>query len=352
MKKLQSFAASFFGSILVLLTAFSGHIPILPADFLPALLPLLIDPALSRPSQGLYWSGPALLAAEWLLVLIFPGTAVRMPLVNAVFLCCVVLLDTVFSYPRCWKDTLHSRRGKICRITAETLTRSVLLSAAAFLAVFPALAGMDRLAVDTGYLVWACLSGLVMTALYGWALASRILRRRVMFSRGKIRLDLKELQEKETEVRRVHVNSDPAQDLYLRAVEMMRTKRPYLLYEFTLHDMAQRLFTNKMYLSRTINTFSGRGFRSFVNFFRIQYSITLFKKTPTMKVHALAELSGFHSQVTYTTAFKLEMGMTPGEYFTLLVQGVKVPPCPEYPSTFPGRGFPEKVPSYVRGGSK
>ena len=352
MKKFYTFAASFYGCILVLLIDYVGRIPVLPADFLPALLPLLIDPAFVRQARALFWSGPVLLTGEWLLLLVFPWTGLKIPCVNAIYLCCVVMLDTGFSYARCWSDSLHCRRGKICRITAETLTRSLLLSVSVLLAVFPALIGLDRFVVGRSFQIWAAVSGLLMLGLYGWVLSSRIRKRRIMFSREKIRRELKTLQDKETDSRKVRVHSDPAQDLYSRAVDMMRSKKPFLLYEFTLQDMAQRLVTNKMYLSRTINTFSGRGFRSFVNFFRIQYSIALFRKTPTMKVHALAELCGFHSQVTYTAAFKLEMGMTPGEYFTLLVQGEEVPPCPEYPSTFPARVLPERVPFYGRGGSR
>lgn len=352
MKKLPSFAAFFYGSALVVLTAVTVHIPLLPADFLPAMLPLLMEPGFSRASRGLYWSGPVLLTLEWLLCLAFPGIRFGIPGVNAIFLCCVVLLDMAFSYSSCWKYTLQCRRGKLCRLTAETLTRSFLLAAAALLAVAPLLVGMDRFAGGLVYQLWAAVSGLAMAGLYGWALFSRFRKQRLMFSRETIRIELKGLQEKETDSRKVRPHSYPAQDLYARSVEMMRTKKPFLLYEFTLQDMAQRLYTNKMYLSRTINAFSGRGFRSFVNFFRIQYSINLFRTTPTMKVHALAELCGFHSQVTYTAAFKIEMGMTPGEYFNLLVQGQPVPVCPEDPSMYPEQELPKTPPFSGRGGSK
>lgn len=352
MKTLPNYFASIYGSTLILLSAYFGNIPILPADFLPALLPLLMDPGSTWQMRGLFWAGPALLTAELFLLLFLPGAGVWIPGVNALFLCCFVLADVVVSYSRSWRDTLHSRRGKICRLTSESLTRLSILAASAAVAVGPVLLGLERFAVDRGFRAWAAVSGLILTLLYGWVLLARIRKQRVMFSREAIRQELKTLQEKETDVRKVHVHSDPARDLYARAVDMMRSKKPFLLYEFTVNDMAQRLVTNKLYLSRTINAFSGRGFRSFVNFFRIQYSINLFRKTPTMKVHALAELSGFHSQVTYTAAFKLEMGMTPGEYFTLLMQGEEVPPCPEYPSTFPVQPLPARVPFSGRGGSK
>ena len=344
--------ASICGSILVLFSAYLGNIPILPADFLPALLPLLMDPGSSWQKSTLFWAGPVLLTAELFLLLFLPGAGVWIPGVNALFLCSLVPAHLALSYSHFWRETLHSRRGKICRLASESMTRLCLLASSAAVAAGPLLLGLDRFVVDRGFLAWAAVSGLALTLLFGWILASRIRKQRIMFFRETIRQELRALQEKETDARRVNVHSDPARDLYNRAIEMMRSKKPFLLYEFTLYDMAQRLITNKMYLSRTINAFSGRGFRSFVNFFRIQYSINLFRKTPTMKVHTLAELSGFHNQVTYTAAFKLEMGMTPGEYFTLLMQGEDVPPCPEYPSTFPVRPLPARTPFSGRGGSK
>lgn len=344
--------ASLVGSVAVCLTALLSRMPLLPADFLPALVPLLIDPAFSRPARWLYWSGPVLLAAECILLLSFRGLGPWIPGVNAVFLCCVVLLDMLFSYRRCWKDALYSRRGKVSRVTGETMTRTFLLSLSAFVAVCPVWFGLERDPGDAGYVIWCVLSGVLFLLIYVRALQVRMRKRRLLFSRDKLRTELRHLQEKETEVRKVRVHSATAQDLYVRAVDFMRGKKAFLLYEFTLYDMAQRLFTNRMYLSRTINAYSGRGFRSFVNFFRVQYSIRLFKKTPTMKVHALAELCGFHSQVTYTTAFKMEMGMTPGEYFSLLVQGAPVPECPEYPSMMPGLVLPATVPSSGPGESK
>ena len=352
MKKLQSLFVSIYGSMLVFLIASLSELPLLPADFLPALLPLLIDLDLSGRFRWLGLSGSLLLTAETALIWAFPAVGVWMPGVNAVFLCCIVLLDALFSYSLCWKDALYSRRGKTSRVVAEAQTRSFLLAAIAFVAVCPICLGMERSVVGPGYRIWALVSGLLLSFILGWALLGRGRSRRPMFSRERIRSEFRALQEKETEIRKVRTPSQSAEDLYFRAVDMMRSKRLFLLYEFTLYDMAQRLFTNRLYLSRTINTMSGRGFRSFVNFFRIQYSIRLFKKTPTMKVHALAELSGFHSQVTYTTAFKLEMGMTPGEYFMRLVQGDEVPECPEYPSMIPEQALPTSAPSSEQDGSK
>ena len=49
--------------------------------------------------------------------------------------------------------------------------------------------------------------------------------------------------------------------LYDRAVRLMEEKKPYLREGYCLPEMATSLFSNKAYLSRTINVFSGRNFR-------------------------------------------------------------------------------------------
>ena len=81
-----------------------------------------------------------------------------------------------------------------------------------------------------------------------------------------------------------------------------------------MDDLAETLYSNKLYLSRTINTLSGRNFRQFINYHRIQYAISLFKKDPRLKVGEVATMSGFHSSVSFNMAFKVNMGKTPTEW--------------------------------------
>ena len=102
--------------------------------------------------------------------------------------------------------------------------------------------------------------------------------------------------------------------LYKKAVEKMEDKKPYLDESFNLDDFARSLFTNKVYLSRTINVISGRNFRQFTNYYRVRYSVELIKKDPRLKVEEIALMSGFHTVVSYNMAFKLFMNETPSEW--------------------------------------
>ncbi len=104
------------------------------------------------------------------------------------------------------------------------------------------------------------------------------------------------------------------QDLFDRISRIMEKDRPFLNATYSLQDMANAAFTNKTYVSKTVNTVSGKNFRQFVNGYRVQYSVELLQQNPRLTVGQLADKSGFNSSVTFTMAFKLNMGETPGEY--------------------------------------
>ena len=109
--------------------------------------------------------------------------------------------------------------------------------------------------------------------------------------------------------------------LYERVVELMERKRPFLDADFNLMDLSGAVFTNKSYLSRTINVLSGRNFSQFVNYYRIQYAVELMHKDHNLKMINLAMMCGFHSTVSFNMAFKLNMGETPSAYLERLKDG-------------------------------
>ena len=102
--------------------------------------------------------------------------------------------------------------------------------------------------------------------------------------------------------------------LYAKVISYMEEKKPYLQEDFSLGEFSRILFTNKSYLSRVINYYSGRNFKQFINYYRVMYSVDLIKKDPRLTVMELASMSGFHSVVTYNVAFRINMNDTPGSY--------------------------------------
>lgn len=102
--------------------------------------------------------------------------------------------------------------------------------------------------------------------------------------------------------------------LYEKVLCVMEEDKPYLREDFSLYELSASVFTNKTYLSKTINAMTGKNFRQFINEYRIRYCIGLMDADPLVTVNELSFQSGFHSTVTFNMAFKLNTGMTPGEY--------------------------------------
>lgn len=102
--------------------------------------------------------------------------------------------------------------------------------------------------------------------------------------------------------------------LYKRVVMYMEEKRPYLSQTFDMSYLADRMLTNKLYLSKTINVLSGRNFRQFVNYYRVRRAMELFKEDPRLKINEVSEMSGFRTAVSFNMAFKMNTGKTPTEW--------------------------------------
>lgn len=105
-------------------------------------------------------------------------------------------------------------------------------------------------------------------------------------------------------------------NLYRRIVMYLEEKKPYLDQSFDMADLADRMLTNKLYLSKTINLLSGRNFRQFVNYYRVRRAIELFKSDPRLKINEVSEMSGFHTVVTFNMSFKVNTGKTPTEWLS------------------------------------
>lgn len=125
--------------------------------------------------------------------------------------------------------------------------------------------------------------------------------------RGNLRTSPVQAEEKTEEMARMS-------RLYARVVTIMEQKRPFLDEGFGLGDLAGAVFTNRAYLSRTINILSGRNFRQFVNYFRVRYGAELLRKDPNLRLISVAQMCGFHSSPSFNAAFKVNMGETPSDY--------------------------------------
>lgn len=103
-------------------------------------------------------------------------------------------------------------------------------------------------------------------------------------------------------------------DVYDRVMSYFEEHLPYLNSELTINDVGKVVFTNKLYISKAITQYTGRNFCQFVNYYRVTYSVNLFRKNPDLKVLELANASGFNTVASYSTAFKLFMNENPSDW--------------------------------------
>lgn len=103
-------------------------------------------------------------------------------------------------------------------------------------------------------------------------------------------------------------------DIYLRAVKCMEERRPYLDDKLDLDHFSREIYSNKVYVSRNINHYSGMNFCQFVNYYRVNYAASLMERDPYLKMEEVAQMSGFHSTVSFNMAFRLFKEKTPTEW--------------------------------------
>ena len=106
------------------------------------------------------------------------------------------------------------------------------------------------------------------------------------------------------------------QYLYDRCCRYMTERRPFLVESFSLQDLANAVYTNKIYLSKTIHRFSGKNFRQYVNYYRVMYAMELFRTNMGLRVQDLAGLAGFRSETVFLRSFKIVMGEQPSQWCT------------------------------------
>ncbi|WP_444103937.1 helix-turn-helix domain-containing protein, partial [Alistipes sp.] len=104
-------------------------------------------------------------------------------------------------------------------------------------------------------------------------------------------------------------------ELWNNVNRLMSAEKLFLTSDPTLESLAKEAGTNRTYLSRTINTFSGKNFSSYVDGFRIREATRIIeasKKSVSFK--QIAEMVGYTSVPVFYKAFVREVGLSPGRY--------------------------------------
>ena len=103
-------------------------------------------------------------------------------------------------------------------------------------------------------------------------------------------------------------------EVFARLKQYFEEEQPYLNMDLTIYDVAHRLLTNKVYISKAVNMYADKNFCQFVNYYRIKYALDIFEKDPDIRLGQLAQQSGFRTLATFNMAFKLNVNESPGEW--------------------------------------
>lgn len=96
----------------------------------------------------------------------------------------------------------------------------------------------------------------------------------------------------------------------------MLEQQAYLNPELSRSMLAQELEISEGYLSEIISQFLNTNFNDYVNTYRIEQAILLFKDTKydLFSIDAIGYESGFKSKSVFYSAFKKVTGKTPRAY--------------------------------------
>lgn len=106
--------------------------------------------------------------------------------------------------------------------------------------------------------------------------------------------------------------SNPWDDsLLTRFQTIMLNEQLFLNPSLSLQDIAERLHTNKTYISKLVNNTYNMSFPEFINTMRIDYSQQYIRSHPNAKQEEIARASGFLSASSFNNIFRKITGMTP-----------------------------------------
>ena len=114
--------------------------------------------------------------------------------------------------------------------------------------------------------------------------------------------------------------NDAHQKILYDLQHLFETEKTYCQQELTIDNVAKTLQTNSKYLSNAINQNYQKSFTEYVNTWRIEEAMAMFKeqeengKYTHLTVQTVAEEVGFKSRTSFYMAFKRMVGVTPVEY--------------------------------------
>ena len=117
------------------------------------------------------------------------------------------------------------------------------------------------------------------------------------------------------EGRQDSVVTEADRELFAKVENLMREQKVYRMKSLTRDSLADMLGTNRTYLSRAINSMSGKSFSDYLNSWRIvEATLIMSDKSVDIPLKQLADDLGYSSISVFYRSFQKETGVTAGRY--------------------------------------
>ncbi|MEG2163425.1 MAG: helix-turn-helix transcriptional regulator [Bacteroidales bacterium] len=116
------------------------------------------------------------------------------------------------------------------------------------------------------------------------------------------------------EIQDIQISPEVCQRLVILLTKLIDEEKVYLKRDLRLDEVAQRIFTNRAYVSKVIKEKYQCSFSDYINRKRIDFSMELMRLNPNLTQDKIAEKSGFVSAQSYSRTFKKIIGIPPKEW--------------------------------------
>lgn len=111
------------------------------------------------------------------------------------------------------------------------------------------------------------------------------------------------------------IDKEKSENLFNRLERLMDVDKAYTDSGLTRETVAERLGTNRTYLSQTVSRHTGKNFTAYVNDFRINEALRLLADPSCeLPLKAIPSEVGFSSPTTFYKFFREKTGMSPAQY--------------------------------------
>ena len=109
--------------------------------------------------------------------------------------------------------------------------------------------------------------------------------------------------------------NDRERELFIRTERLMKNEHCYRDRNLTIESLAERLSTNRTYLSKAINQQSGKSFSQYINSYRIDAARHMLSDADNdIQIKELAYALGFSTPETFSASFRKAVGIVPSKF--------------------------------------